>query len=340
MLANMVDNLTIHVEDTNAIVVYFFCRYDISRSFEERTVIGALGRQILRTIPDLSGLTVADKTHLSSDDVIPLLKQAAPSSSRIYIVLDGLDLCARPDRDQISTALNTFQQVWKASICISYRSEPDVTTDIPQLLNTINVPQPDNKPDIEVFIEAELDRYINSGVLVLGNPGLKHEIQDALIKGSHGKFLWVTLQIYSVCSTMTDEEVREALENLPQDLTQIYNQILERTLLPGQAYRANIFKFVLVAKRPTTIHEMREALSVTPGDTDWNPSKLLNDVYQPLKACGCLIVVEEEELTIQTVHPSVDMFILTGEFEAHNPSRYLAISMNDAHTLMLSIFIT
>lgn len=292
MLANMVDNLTIHVEDANAIVVYFFCRYDISRSFEERTVIGALGRQILRTVPDLSGLTVADKTHLSSDDVILLLKQAAPSISRIYIVLDGLDLCARPDRDQISTALNTLQQVWKASICISYRSEPNVTTDIPQLLNTIIVPQPDNKPDIEAFIKAELDRYINSGVLVLGNPGLKHEIQDALIKGSHGKFLWVTLQIYSVCSMMTDEEVREALENLPQDLTQIYNQILERTLLPGQAYRANIFKFVLVTKRPTAIHEMREALSVTPGDTDWNPSKLLNDIYQPLKACGCLIVVD------------------------------------------------
>ncbi|KAE8842389.1 hypothetical protein HRS9139_01686 [Pyrenophora teres f. teres] len=146
------------------------------------------------------------------------------------------------------------------------------------VLNTVIVPQPENKPDIEAFIKAELNRCINSSVLVLDNPGLKHEIQDALIKGSHGMFLWVTLQIYSVCSMMTDEEVRQALENLPQDLMQIYSQILERTLLPGQAYRAKIFKLVLVAKRPLTVDEIQEALSVAPGDTEWNLSKLLNDI--------------------------------------------------------------
>ncbi|CAE7010005.1 hypothetical protein PTTW11_01939 [Pyrenophora teres f. teres] len=154
----------------------------------------------------------------------------------------------------------------------------EVTTDIPRFLNTVIVPQPENKPDIEAFIKAELNRCINSSVLVLDNPGLKHEIQDALIKGSHGMFLWVTLQIYSVCSMMTDEEVRQALENLPQDLMQIYSQILERTLLPGQAYRAKIFKLVLVAKRPLTVDEIQEALSVAPGDTEWNLSKLLNDI--------------------------------------------------------------
>jgi hypothetical protein len=92
----------------------------------------------------------------------------------------------------------------------------------------------------------------------------------------------------------TDEEIREALTDLPRDLTHIYRQILKQSQLPGRSYCAEIFKFIIAAKRPLTIHEMREALSVTLDDTIWDPSKLLNDVYSALATCGCLIIVDEE----------------------------------------------
>lgn len=74
VLANIVDDLTTHVEGLNATIAYFFCRHDLSESLNERTVIGALGRQILRSVSDFSALTAADKTYLSSDDIISQLK--------------------------------------------------------------------------------------------------------------------------------------------------------------------------------------------------------------------------------------------------------------------------
>ena len=59
--------------------------------------------------------------------------------------------------------------------------------------------------------------------------------------------------------------------------------------------------------------ELREALSVIPGDVDWNPAKLLNDVHSTLGSCGSLIFIDEEELTVRLVHPSVKLFLLGGD---------------------------
>ena len=46
---------------------------------------------------------------------------------------------------------------------------------------------------------------------------------------------------------------------------------------------------------------MREALSVIPGDTTWAAAKLVNNVYSTLATCGCLVTVDEDELTVRLV---------------------------------------
>ena len=47
----------------------------------------------------------------------------------------------------------------------------------------------DNNPNIGVFIGVELESYIESRKLVIGNPALILEIQDTLLKGFQGMFL-------------------------------------------------------------------------------------------------------------------------------------------------------
>jgi hypothetical protein len=54
---------------------------------------------------------------------------------------------------------------------------------------TITTLIPDDNPDIEVFIGAKLESCIESKKLVIGNPALILEIQDALLKKSQGMFL-------------------------------------------------------------------------------------------------------------------------------------------------------
>lgn len=49
--------------------------------------------------------------------------------------------------------------------------------------------------------------------------------------------------------------------------------------------------------------ELREALSVVPGNTLWNRAKLLNDVYSAIASCGSLVIVDGEGAQATTCPP-------------------------------------
>ncbi|EKG09441.1 hypothetical protein MPH_13518 [Macrophomina phaseolina MS6] len=113
----------------------------------------------------------------------------------------------------------------------------------------------------------------------------------------------------------TDEAIRDALADLPKDLSETFSRILHKSEQSGQSgkfYQTRILQLVFAASRPLTADELRDALSVIPGDTNWTPSRLLNDVYSALACCGCLLTVDEEESTVRFVHHSVKQYLLSG----------------------------
>ncbi|KAH7388653.1 hypothetical protein BKA66DRAFT_55203 [Pyrenochaeta sp. MPI-SDFR-AT-0127] len=52
-MANIVEDLHVHTEIENTSVAYFFCRHDLPESLKARTVIGALVRQLRRSMSRL-----------------------------------------------------------------------------------------------------------------------------------------------------------------------------------------------------------------------------------------------------------------------------------------------
>jgi len=129
----------------------------------------------------------------------------------------------------------------------------------------------------------------------------------------------------------TDHAIREALAELPKDLSETFARILQKSGSSDPALQAKTLQLVLAAWRPLTTDELREALSVIPGDATWNPSKTLNDVYSALACCGCLLAVDEEEFTVRVIHHSVKKYILDGlggvkqvEFSIEEAQRTLA----------------
>ena len=66
-----------------------------------------------------------------------------------------------------------------------------------------------------------------------------------------------------------------------------------------------IFEIVAAAQRPLTLDELGEAISITPGDTTWDGSRLVNDVLRSLESCGSLLIVDEELSTVHFAHSSV-----------------------------------
>jgi ankyrin repeat protein len=317
LLANIVDDLHISIDKAQSPVAYFFCKHDIPESLRARTIIGSLARQLLCTVPDLSVLAESCRTTLTTGDtekLLELLLQGFPSNTKAYFVLDGLDECDSQEKETLVEAISTVQKILKITVCSSFRQEPNngLQSVTNQLFATRVVLLPDENPDIESFIAADLKRCLDKNLLTIGDSALEVEIKNALSKGAQGMFLWVVLQIQSLCGMKTDHAIREALADLPKDLSETFARILRKSGSSDLSLQTKTLQLVLAAQRPLTTDELREALSVTPGDTNWDPSQMLNNVYSALACCGCILMVDEEELTVRVVHHSVKQYLLNG----------------------------
>src|SRR6202000_1467292 len=98
----------------------------------------------------------------------------------------------------------------------------------------------------------------------------------------------------------------------PKNLPETFSRVLQKS--KGKPYQRRILELVSVACRPLTTEELREALSVTPNVTKWDPNDVLNDIYSIIALCGSLVIVDEEELTVRFVHNSVKQFLFS-QFE-------------------------
>ncbi|KAJ6018964.1 hypothetical protein N7522_001031 [Penicillium canescens] len=290
LLANLVDDLHLHVQDSNVPVVYFF-----------------------------------------ADMISP--RRVLASDFQAYIVIDGIDECEYSERRILMEELKRLQDTFAIRLCISLRLEPnkplEVNTD--GLMHTTISPIPDNSSEIGAFIQAELESCIESQRLVVGDPHLILEIRDTLSQRSQGMFLWVVLQIETLCVMDSDHAIRQALEDLPSNLRETFSRILQRSERPGILTQRAVLELITAAHSPLTTEQIREALSVVPGNTVWDPSRLPNDINATLACCGCLITLDEEELTVRLVHSSFKQFLL-------DEPDY--VNLESAHERMTGIIIT
>ena len=124
----------------------------------------------------------------------------------------------------------------------------------------------------------------------------------------------MTFQIDSICRENTDDGILKALEDLPKDLPTTYRRILRRLRDSGSTdplLGKKIFEIVSAARRPLDLEELREAISIEPGNTTWNASKLVNDMKKSLGCCGSLVVIDEELSTVHFAHSSVKQHLET-----------------------------
>ncbi|KAH7080582.1 hypothetical protein BKA63DRAFT_247566 [Paraphoma chrysanthemicola] len=337
-MANMVDDLNLSAGSQSSSVVYFFVQYGYATSLEARTIIGSIARQILHCANNFSDTPESLQESLSIESMTALIIRLISPKHAVYIVMDGLDLCTRSAKEEVVEFLRELQTGCCVRVCISSRLEPSIEYDpILQGLQLVQILRsPDNHQDMDDFISAELSRCLKSRALVLGDPTLVLNIQDTLLAGAKGMFLWVALQINSICSLQTDDEIRTVLAHLPHDLSETYARVVQSQHRQASKYQRRIFKFIAAAQKPLTTREFQDALSVTPGDTTWSASKLINDVNSALASCGCLVVVDEEELTVRFVHPTVQQYI----FERYTDALGNGMTATNSHAAMADAIVT
>src|SRR5277367_6391864 len=100
------------------------------------------------------------------------------------------------------------------------------------------------------------------------------------------RFLWTRLLIEEICAQNNDHDIIEALESLPSELSDIFRRMMQRVVARNRGERAiKVLQFCSVAKRPLTVQELREAITVEHGQKLLDIRSLSNDMDRVLADC-------------------------------------------------------
>lgn len=245
------------------------------------------------------------------------LSQKLDKSSTYYIILDGLHDC---DEDELRLAMNAFSNMYEGFFTrAKWKFFVSGRTDIEKTISACMRPthciagvRQDVEQDISRFIEVTLDSKLQSEELVLGDPSLILKIQDFLVQGSQGMFLWAFYLIEDICAQTSDAAILLTLEHIPEKLTDLFDRILRRlNAHPNISVVLSIFKWVPSAQRPLKLDELREALTVAPGQTSLQINNMSNNIVQDIATCKGLVYLDYDDLTVHVMHHSVAEHLLS-----------------------------
>ncbi|KAJ5266574.1 NACHT nucleoside triphosphatase [Penicillium angulare] len=330
MCANMVDDLQMPLDGEKRVVAFFFIRDDTAETLTARAIIGSVTQQLLSQIVDpktdsdvFKAICELFQTTASIDDyqrMKKLLSLVLIPQRKAFVIIDGIDELSSFQMGVFFDQFGDLQKGLGISVCISTRQDSSdaIKSSRNALHNRVVAKVPDNATEIENYISEEINRRLRSEELIIGDRKLISEISNALYRGSQ------------------DQEIRNSLDDLPQDLSETYARILKKSNKPGRSYQRIILHMVLVAQRQMIIEELQVLLSVSPGDINWNSSQLINSIYSTLKCCGGLVTVDEEELTVHFVHHSFKQYLT----ESPELGEHYWISVHGAHRQMAYTIIT
>jgi plasmid replication initiation protein len=98
-----------------------------------------------------------------------------------------------------------------------------------------------------------------------------------------------------------EEGILDALNNLPNDIDEIYNQAMERIERQSNSDKElakRVLSWITYACRPLTIKELRYALAVSPKMTGMNARALIFE-WKLTSVCAGLVVIDGEQRTIR-----------------------------------------
>lgn len=125
------------------------------------------------------------------------------------------------------------------------------------------------------------------------------------------RFLWVHFQIIELCEAVSDEGIRDILENLPEGLYDTYTRIFKKIAITrSKSIVLKIMMWIVCAKRLLRIEELQEAVAFDSHDKSWNANKI-PDSDKMIKSCHGLVIRDTENETVRLAHHTVQQYLLT-----------------------------
>ncbi|KAJ7916701.1 hypothetical protein B0H13DRAFT_358533 [Mycena leptocephala] len=321
---------------------YFPLKFDIPSRRTTSSVANTVLHQLLTQLPDEERLELA-KT-INDSNILSLILSVTSKFKHCFLVLDALDEC-----DDLGDLLDLIGKLRNSfRILIFSRDYRDIRTFLKRIgldteigLDTLSSSSVERKSEIRIFVQAKLQEYQERQKLVIGDPSVVVEVMDALTDNAYGMWLWVVLQIETLCLQRTDSDIRAAIKDLPKDLDTTYLRALRRVEELGSRTSRKVqraLKWIVGAHRPLTVEEFAQAVAIAEVDSDdepWVTYSKINDPRALVDDCANLCMVSldwEGKSVVQFIHASVRDYLLASpsNFKESLPKYHIA-SLPDLH---------
>ncbi|KAJ5814319.1 uncharacterized protein N7503_001069 [Penicillium pulvis] len=356
------------VDDGSATICYFFFK-DNGEQDHAAAAICALLHQLFVNREDLfqkHARKAVDQhgDHLRADfDVLWRLLLSAvsdPSAGKVICILDALDECREPDRGRLIQELERFyikpqeksMTGSQTKFLVTSRPYVDIERRFAKLINRfgntrlggIHISGEDNlraiSLEINMVMNAEVDHIASEN-------GLSDEIRQVLksrfseIKNTTYLWLDLTLKIVRVNLGLTKKKLLKRIDELPQDLEEAYEKILERCSERNEQEGKRLLNIIVAAQRPLTLSEIDVALEVEAEST----SCFDLDLETPNKreiwirdACGLFVKIIDSR--VHLIHQTAREFLLRQEGKTAIQGKWQhSIDLQTAHSILAKLCI-
>ncbi|KAL8878727.1 MAG: hypothetical protein Q9198_003528, partial [Flavoplaca austrocitrina] len=271
---------------------FLYCNYKERAEQTFQNLISSLTRQLIhhtRTIP--SELRRLHQRYLdiqirpSRQELLGLLTTVGSKFSSLYIVIDALDECDEIEEVRSCLFSTLRETLPRACFLVTSRSVPEIEV------------QFENHPRLKIkATDEDIRRYVSDQILrkptlkrhIKADPNLRISMIETICLKSDGMFLLVTLHTASLATKPTRNALRRALENLPTELDNTYNEALQRIRNQKEEFASlaeEVLMWVLLAVEPLKIIELQHAIAsisldgqTDTGDEDLTDPETLLDV--------------------------------------------------------------
>ncbi|KAJ7270945.1 ankyrin repeat-containing domain protein [Mycena rebaudengoi] len=298
LMSIVVDYLRNHLQNDNVGVAVAYLNHKESDAQSPSNILAGLWwqlvskRPILPVVQQLYEKHQDQRTRPSLDEVCEIFHSTIAVYSKLFIVVDALDEYPEAHRHILLDALATMGE----SVSLMLTSRANIAPEA--FFPTASVLEISaNDEDIRCYVKAQIQKSFRLSKHVKARPELHDEIETKIAENADGMFLLAKLHIDSLATKSTVKAVREALQNLPEDLEHTYNEAMDRIEAQNKDDREiarQTLIWVANAKRPLTVSELQEALAIEPDSKALDVDSLHN-IEIILSVCVGLVIVEASQ---------------------------------------------
>jgi len=95
-----------------------------------------------------------------------------------------------------------------------------------------------------------------------------------------------------------------------------------------------MFQWIICARRPLHVDELREGIAFTIDDEFFDREKLPTDMPRLVRGCGNLVIIDEDTENVHLAHYTVQQYILLEEATCGNPCQSYRFTRNEANNMI------